>query len=782
MIKRPPLALIIKWSIVAIMGLLLSLAFGNGTFYFSVLHGSILNKSLQTILDQEFISIFILCLSFAIASLIGLILFPQSIGITIREFWIVSLIGLRRLLLYLVTYTLGLVHLRPMLIFVVFARMATIVFLAGPLLYQILLSTFRSQGSDRLFIELLFLFVIADVIAVLYQGLEATIIGGLFNASALIVVCLLMVAVVQSSLSYTALLHKISIKGSFIIIDFIFRYLIVYYWTAMLTGLLWFLLRERLNSDGTALSLFYLPRWLRCPQFRYLGLYLSLLLLVFSTLLWAIISSNKLLFTFLCITLTVIALGLETGRLIFQRYRQIRESFAGIQPYLSVMIRPLVAFMGSYFVIIAWFAVVFYQFNRLNWGHFDKSFSTFWESLNYSMLTITTLGFDQFKPVDPLMQALTTLEAIVGTAWLVFVFAALTSYLGPYFAKIDQRRKMDPVLVESGGTTRTCIRAATLVVCKGGQGDFASIGDAIQSIRHTTKDIRTRIEVRSGHYVEPESLVIDKPIDIVGVGSRINVSVEAIGGPCVVMAMDGDASLVGLSLRGRISNGNVYPTIDIRAGTLLVSDCNITAQSLACIAIHGQSTNPTIQRCTIRGGSTGILVDNYGLGTLKNCIILSSGQIGLEIARGSNPSITNCQISDRMFGIVVGDNGLGIINGCYIYGNTFGIEIRARGKPEIVGCRVFKQLRHGVNIKSDGQGTFMDCRVYDNRQNGFTIEDRGEPSINDCDIYRNGNAGVMVQRGAAGHFTNNRLYANRNSPWRTANPNAISYIGNEPDP
>ncbi len=781
MIKRPVIERIVKWGIVIIIGLVFSLILGNGTFYHSILNASSSNGSAQILSDQEPYGLFVLTLSLAAASIVGLFLFPRSIGVVIRELWTLILIAVARSLSSLLTHIVLLIKKRSVIILVIFVRVAMIVFIAGPLLYQLLVAPFNPHKYDTLFIQILASFVVVDCIIALYQGLEATIIGSLLRVSALILLCMFMGSVVDLGIFYTTLLHKIPIKGPFITIEIVFRYLLIYYFSTILSGLLGFLLLEGPNSIE-AEGFFYVPGWLKRPKRRYLGLYLLVILSVISILIWTIISINVLAFIIIFLFFTVIALGLETSRWIFQKYRKIREAFSGIQPYLEVMMTPLVAFIGSYFAIIAWFAVVFYQFDHFNWGRFSNHFITFWQSLYYSMLTITTLGFDQIKPVDSLMQALTIFEAIIGTAWLVIVFAALTSYLSPYFAKISQRRKMAPVLIKSESTIRTYTKTVTFIVCKRGQGDFTSISDAIQAIPHPAKHVQTRIEVRPGRYVETESIVIDKPMEIVGVGSRTTVSVEAIGGPCIVMAMDGNASLTGLSVRGRISNGNSYPAIDIQAGTLLLSDCDISAQSLACISVHGQWTNPTIKGCTIHGGSIGILFDNHSLGNLEDCIVLPPGQIGIDIARGSNPTITKCQISNRRVGIVIGENGSSTITRCHIRENLFGIEVGSRGDPKIERCRVFKQLRDGVNIKKGGQGSFKACQVYDNRRHGITIEEDGSPSINHCEIYGNGDVGVAVQRGAAGSVTSNKLYANRNAPWRIETPNSMKPHNNTPEP
>ena len=793
MVKRPVIERIVKWGIVVIIGLFLSLILGNRTFYHSILNASSSSTSTQTLLDQEPYALFILTLSIAFASGVGRYLFPRSIGVVIGEFWALLFIALARSLSSLRIHIVLLITKRPAIILVVFVRMAIIVLIAGPLLYQLLVAPFNPHKYDNLFFQILIPFVVIDFIVALYQGLEATVTGSLLRVSSLVLLFLFMASVVGVGQIYTTLLHKIPISGPFATIEIVFRYLLIYYFSATLCGLLWFLLGEWPDSIEKR-RLFYLPDWLKHPKHKYLGLYLLSMLSIICILIWMVISIDVLVLVIIFPFFTVIALGLETSRLIFQEYRKIREAFSGIKPYLEVMMAPLVAFIVSYFAIIAWFAVVFYQFdhfyqfNHFKWGHFSSHFIAFWQSLYYSMLTITTLGFDQIKPVDSLMQALTTFEAIIGTAWLVIVFAALTSYLSPYFAKISQRRKMAPVLIKSEGAIRTHTKTVTFTVCKRGQGDFTSISDAIQAIPHTSKDVRTRIEVWPGRYVETESIVIDKPLEIVGkdpqttVSSRTAVTVEAIGGPCIVMAMDGNASLTGLSVRGRISNGNAYPAIDIQAGALLLSDCDISAQSLACISVHGKDTNPTIENCTIHGGSIGVLFDDDSQGSMKYCHILPPGQVGISIARDSNPTITDCHISNRRTGIVVEENGRGTIICCDIRGNLFGIEVGSQGNPKIEKCNVFKQLRDGVYIKKDGQGIFNTCQVYDNWRHGITIEESGDPLIDHCEIYGNGDVGVAVQRGAKGTVTSNRMYDIGNAHWRIETPNSMKHQDNDHEP
>jgi len=109
------------------------------------------------------------------------------------------------------------------------------------------------------------------------------------------------------------------------------------------------------------------------------------------------------------------------------------------------------------------------------------------------------------------------------------------------------------------------------------RGDHATVTEAL----HAAKP-GDRILVRPGFY--KEGIVIDKPVEIIGDGQLSDVVIEASGQNVVVFKAT-MGRIVNLTLR-QTGEGK-WHGVDIVQGRLELEGCDITSQSLACVAIHG---------------------------------------------------------------------------------------------------------------------------------------------------------------------------------------------------
>ena len=133
-------------------------------------------------------------------------------------------------------------------------------------------------------------------------------------------------------------------------------------------------------------------------------------------------------------------------------------------------------------------------------------------------------------------------------------------------------------------------------------GQFRTIGEAMREARPGTK-----ILVRPGVYAE--SLVLDRRVEIVGDGSAADIVVESPDGNCLRMQTD-MARVRGLTLLGAARRGgrDRY-AVHVPQGRLILEDCRISSDSLACVAASNAGTAPVLRRCSIRNGrSAGVLV------------------------------------------------------------------------------------------------------------------------------------------------------------------------------
>jgi parallel beta-helix repeat protein len=197
------------------------------------------------------------------------------------------------------------------------------------------------------------------------------------------------------------------------------------------------------------------------------------------------------------------------------------------------------------------------------------------------------------------------------------------------------------------------------------------------------------IQIPPGIY--REGLIIDKPVEIIGDGLREKIIIESADSNCILMQTD-SAIVRGLTLKCKAGeNGKQYFGINIPQGKLIVEDCDITSDSLSCVAIHGSEANPVIRQCRIYDGKeNGVFVYDNGKGTVEDCDIYGNTYSGVEIKTGGDPVIRQCRIYDgKQNGIYVHEKGKGTIEDCEIYGNAYsGVKIKTGGTPFFRRCRI----------------------------------------------------------------------------------------------
>ena len=97
------------------------------------------------------------------------------------------------------------------------------------------------------------------------------------------------------------------------------------------------------------------------------------------------------------------------------------------------------------------------------------------------------------------------------------------------------------------------------------------------------------------------------------------------------------------------TNNNKYSTVDIPQGKLILDDCDITSDSLSCIAIHGVAANPTIRNCQIHDGKeSGVYVYNKGQGTVENCEIFANTYSQIDIKKYCKIQVIQSKVNGKI--------------------------------------------------------------------------------------------------------------------------------------
>jgi parallel beta-helix repeat protein len=262
---------------------------------------------------------------------------------------------------------------------------------------------------------------------------------------------------------------------------------------------------------------------------------------------------------------------------------------------------------------------------------------------------------------------------------------------------------------------------AILVVDPMHRGDYPTINEAIKAAKPGT-----RILVKPGLY--EEGLVIDKPLEIIGEGAPGEVVVQALGKDALLFKTT-MGRVVNLNMQ-QLGGGDWY-CIDIAQGRLEVEGCDITSQSLACVAIHG-GADPRLRRNHIHEGKQGgVFVYENGQGTLEDNDIFGNATAGVSIMRGGNPTLRRNRIHEgKQGGVFVYENGQGTLEDNDIFGNAYtGVEIKTGGNTMLRRNRINKNSHEAVLVYDGGGGTIEDNDLRDNAKGAWNVSVDSEPKL-----------------------------------------------------
>jgi parallel beta-helix repeat protein len=292
------------------------------------------------------------------------------------------------------------------------------------------------------------------------------------------------------------------------------------------------------------------------------------------------------------------------------------------------------------------------------------------------------------------------------------------------------------------------------------RGDFTTISEAIEKSEPGTKII-----VQPGFY--QEGLVIDKPLEIIGEGEPGEVVVQA-SGKDVILFQATMGRVTNLTLRQ--AGGGKWYAVDIAQGRLELEDCDITSQSLSCIAIHN-GADPRLRRNRIHDGKMGgVYVYENGLGTLEDNDIFGNAYSGVDIQSGGNPTLRRNRIHDgKSSGVLVYENGLGMLEDNDIFGNTLsGVSIKTCGDPRLRRNRIHDGKSSGVLVYENGLGMLEDNDIFGNANTGVVVREGGNSTLRNNRINKNAYTALWIYKGGGGTFEGNDLRDNTRGAWDIA--------------
>jgi parallel beta-helix repeat protein len=295
----------------------------------------------------------------------------------------------------------------------------------------------------------------------------------------------------------------------------------------------------------------------------------------------------------------------------------------------------------------------------------------------------------------------------------------------------------------------------TLRVAADGSGNYTSIADAIAAATSGG-----RIEVMPGTY--SGGAVIDKPVEIVGMGSFEQVIWLSTGSDVVHWkASEGLISNITLHQKGGCEK--TCNAIYFDNGSALVENTALTSEGGASVDIEGARSNPTITKSNIFDAKEGgIYLAKDTNGTISFNDIYNNSFAGIEIKDGSAPLIKGNNIRNgKQSGIFVNTNGRGTIEDNKIYENTFaGIEIKDRADPVVRNNQIYAQLESGVYVNAKGRGSIVNNDIYGNTNSNIEVTELANPSIRSNRIYDGKAGGIFVDKDGRGVFEDNEITNN----------------------
>ncbi|HPQ67916.1 MAG TPA: right-handed parallel beta-helix repeat-containing protein [bacterium] len=290
-----------------------------------------------------------------------------------------------------------------------------------------------------------------------------------------------------------------------------------------------------------------------------------------------------------------------------------------------------------------------------------------------------------------------------------------------------------------------------------GRGDHNKISAAIRQA-----EPGTRILVRPGLY--KESLIIDKPLEIIGDGLLEEIIVESYEANVVKFQTE-FGRLINLTLR-QCGEGNWY-SVNIVQGCLELEGCDISSQSQACLAVHG-GADPRVRRNRIHDGRySGVFIYERGKGTFEDNEIFGNGLSGIATRENGDPIVRRNRIHDgKQSGVYVYESGKGTFEDNEIFGNALsGIATSENGDPTVRRNRIYNGKQSGVYVYKNGRGTFEDNEIFGNESSGIITSENGDPIVRRNRIKENRYYGIRVYKAGKGTYEENQLIANKSGNW-----------------
>ena len=274
-------------------------------------------------------------------------------------------------------------------------------------------------------------------------------------------------------------------------------------------------------------------------------------------------------------------------------------------------------------------------------------------------------------------------------------------------------------IIEEKHTPSNKKKPITRVVDQMHRGDHAKITEAIKAANPGDK-----ILVRPGFY--QESIVMDKPLEIIGDGELSEIVVEWYS-KSVVQFRTTKGMIENLTLRLNSKDGNC---VDIDRGLLNIEGCDIS-MGATCIYIHGGGDHLLRQNKIHDGKDIGISIMKTNRHPIIEDNEIFRNPVGVSIFLGGNNSILRRnEISEANYGVMILGARKITIEDNEIFGNKLdGVVAETANNIIIQRNCINKNEFNAISINKGCSGTIEDNDLRDNLKGAWDIEDKSEPNV-----------------------------------------------------
>ncbi|SFJ33016.1 right-handed parallel beta-helix repeat-containing protein [Thermoflavimicrobium dichotomicum] len=268
--------------------------------------------------------------------------------------------------------------------------------------------------------------------------------------------------------------------------------------------------------------------------------------------------------------------------------------------------------------------------------------------------------------------------------------------------------------------------------------------------------VGSTIEIEPGVY--REDLVIDKYIELVGVGDREQIVIQGIKSSSITMK-NGYAVIRNVTIKQPKELGfdKGMDTVYIENGTLLLESCKVISDKGPAISIDGETAEPIIRYCEIISTKNSAVL-NKGTGNIifERCHFASQSKENpvIHILDG-NPQFKKCKIvgtESKSCGIYVEGKGKGRFEECNIYGFDHEAAIYIKqASPSFYRCKIHDGKHCGIVIRK-GKGVFKKCSIFSFEKDApaIRISDGSSPFFQESSIRNCKGGGIIFEEDSGG--------------------------------